>query len=122
MNQALGRLSLLSWLRRPLASSCAAGDSHSSSRTPVGWVRPRRQGCLRGGRGTIFFNPAGLTYLPGKQAVIAGSAINVESSFSGTARHDPLADTARNQRWRQCRRLGFVPRRYVSGSDWGPVG
>jgi long-chain fatty acid transport protein len=38
---------------------------------------------------TIYFNPAGLTLLPGMQAVIAGSAINVQSSFSGTARQTP---------------------------------
>jgi long-chain fatty acid transport protein len=33
---------------------------------------------------TIFFNPAGMTLLPGAQVVIAGSAINLSSDFSGT--------------------------------------
>lgn len=33
---------------------------------------------------TIFFNPAGMTLLPGMQAVVAGSAIFVDSKFSGT--------------------------------------
>jgi long-chain fatty acid transport protein len=33
---------------------------------------------------TIFFNPAGMTLLPGMQVVVAGDAIYVDSSFSGT--------------------------------------
>ncbi|HXV06688.1 MAG TPA: outer membrane protein transport protein, partial [Burkholderiales bacterium] len=34
---------------------------------------------------TIFFNPAGLTLLPGTQAVVAGSAIYLDTEFSPTA-------------------------------------
>ena len=34
---------------------------------------------------TIFFNPAGLTLLPGRQAVVAGSAIYLNSEFNATA-------------------------------------
>jgi long-chain fatty acid transport protein len=34
---------------------------------------------------TIFFNPAGLTLLPGVQAVVAGSAIYLDTEFSSTA-------------------------------------
>jgi long-chain fatty acid transport protein len=34
---------------------------------------------------TIFFNPAGLTLLPGMQAVVAGSAIYLDTEFSSTA-------------------------------------
>jgi long-chain fatty acid transport protein len=33
---------------------------------------------------TIFFNPAGMTLLPGMQVVVAGDAIYVDTQFSGT--------------------------------------
>lgn len=33
---------------------------------------------------TIFFNPAGLTLLPGMQVVVAGSGIYVQNEFTGT--------------------------------------
>lgn len=33
---------------------------------------------------TIFFNPAGMTLLPGMQVVVAGDAIGVDTKFSGT--------------------------------------
>ena len=38
---------------------------------------------------TIYFNPAGLTLLPGMQAVVAGSGLYVQSRFSGTASQTP---------------------------------
>jgi len=34
---------------------------------------------------TIFFNPAGLTLLPGTQVVIAGAGIDIQTQFNGTA-------------------------------------
>ena len=42
---------------------------------------------------TMFFNPAGLTQLPGMQVVVAGSAIYVNSKFSGTGTPQPLVGT-----------------------------
>ena len=33
---------------------------------------------------TIFFNPAGLTLLPGMQAVVSGAGIGLQTQFSGT--------------------------------------
>jgi long-chain fatty acid transport protein len=34
---------------------------------------------------TIFFNPAGMTYLPDRQAVLVGHLIKPQMEFSGTA-------------------------------------
>ena len=34
---------------------------------------------------TIFFNPAGLTLLPGTQVVVSGAGIDIQTQFSGTA-------------------------------------
>jgi long-chain fatty acid transport protein len=38
---------------------------------------------------TMYFNPAGLTQLPGMQAVVAGAGIGVQTQFSGTASQTP---------------------------------
>lgn len=37
---------------------------------------------------TIFFNPAGMTYLPDRQVVVAGHLIRPQAEFSGTVRPD----------------------------------
>jgi long-chain fatty acid transport protein len=37
---------------------------------------------------TIFFNPAGMTYLPDRQVVVAGHLIRPEAEFSGTVSPD----------------------------------
>ena len=37
---------------------------------------------------TIFFNPAGMTYLPDRQVVVAGHLIRPEAEFSGTVTPD----------------------------------
>jgi long-chain fatty acid transport protein len=39
---------------------------------------------------TVFFNPAGMTLLPGPQVVVAGHGVNVDTKFSGTASTAPI--------------------------------
>jgi long-chain fatty acid transport protein len=46
-------------------------------------------GAVAADASTMFFNPAGLTLLPGMQAVVSGAGINVQSEFSGTATLTP---------------------------------
>ena len=42
---------------------------------------------------TIFFNPAGMTLLPGAQVVAAGHGINIDTKFSGSGRTAPIPFT-----------------------------
>jgi long-chain fatty acid transport protein len=42
-------------------------------------------GAVAADASTIFYNPAGLTLLPGMQVVASGAGVNVQSQFSGTA-------------------------------------
>ena len=51
---------------------------------------------------TMFFNPAGLTLLPGMQVVVSGAGIGLQTQFSGTCQPDGRSSrsrdgTARNQ-------------------------
>jgi len=39
---------------------------------------------------TVFFNPAGMSLLPGPQVVVAGHAVNIDTEFSGTASTAPV--------------------------------
>jgi long-chain fatty acid transport protein len=70
---------------------------------------------------TIFFNPAGLTYLPGAQVVVAGSAINLSAEFTDNGSSSiPAALPARPRGGNggDAGGLGFVPNLYASA----PIG
>jgi long-chain fatty acid transport protein len=76
-------------------------------------------GAVAADASTIFFNPAGLTLLPGMQAVVSGTGIYVDSTFSGTASQTPPVGIALgNNTGGNLGGWGFVPAMYFSA----PVG
>ena len=58
---------------------------------------------------TIFFNPAGMTYLPDRQVVVAGHLIRPEAEFSGTVTPDIGGGTGGDAGG-----LAFVPNAYLA--------
>jgi len=75
---------------------------------------------------TMFFNPAGLTQLPGVQAVISGVGINLDVQFSGTAAQTaspaaPVTFPLGNNTGGNAGNWSFVPSAYFStpiGDRW----
>lgn len=70
---------------------------------------------------TIFFNPAGLTYLPGAQVVVAGSAINLSTEFTdnGSSAIPPaVAGLPKGGNGGDAGGIGIVPNLYASA----PIG
>lgn len=63
---------------------------------------------------TIYFNPAGLTYLPGMQVVAAVNAIDVDSRFSNRNSTNPALITGQGGNGGQVGSLAFVPSLYFS--------
>jgi long-chain fatty acid transport protein len=63
---------------------------------------------------TIFFNPAGLTYLPGMQVVGAVNAIDVDSRFSNRSSTLPALITVPGGDGGQAGGLAFVPSLYFA--------
>ncbi|MBI5861261.1 MAG: outer membrane protein transport protein [Rhodocyclales bacterium] len=63
---------------------------------------------------TIYFNPAGLTYLPGMQVVAAVNAIDVDSRFSNRNSTNPALITGQGGNGGQVGGLAFVPSLYFS--------
>jgi long-chain fatty acid transport protein len=72
---------------------------------------------------TIYFNPAGMSFLEGSQFVAAGHAIGLDATFAGTA-NNPLAlggGPATGGNGGQIGDTGFVPNLYLSmpfGERW----
>ncbi len=81
-------------------------------------------GAVAADASTIFFNPAGLTLLPGMQAVVSGAGIYVDSTFSGTASQTagaPVTVPLGNNTGGNLGGWGFVPAAYFStpvGDRW----
>ncbi len=75
---------------------------------------------------TMFFNPAGLTLLPGTQAVISGAGIGLQTQFSGRASQTaappaPVTVPLGTNDGGDAGGWGFVPSLYVStpiGDRW----
>lgn len=70
---------------------------------------------------TIFFNPAGLTYLSGPQLVAAVNAIDVDTRFSNRNSTNPALITVQGGNGGQAGDLAFVPSLYFSlplNSQW----
>lgn len=63
---------------------------------------------------TIYFNPAGLTYLSGPQLVVAVNAIDVDTRFSNRSTTNPALITTARGDGGQAGGLAFVPSVYFS--------
>jgi long-chain fatty acid transport protein len=121
MNQALGRICLLSSIAAAPGIAGAAGFALLEQNASGLGTAYAGSAAAATDASTIFFNPAGLTQLPGMQVVIAGSAINVESSFSGTASMTPPLIPLGTNDGGNAGGWGFVPSAYFSapiGERW----
>ena len=122
MNQALGRIGLLASMAAAPGIASAAGFALLEQNASGLGLAYAGSAASATDASTIFYNPAGLTQLPGRQAVIAGSGLYVQSRFSGTASQTPAAggplgtnDGGNAGGW------GFVPSAYFSapiGDRW----
>lgn len=63
---------------------------------------------------TIFFNPAGMTYLPDNQLVIAGHAIKPSANFSNNGSHSVFGTATAGGNGGDAGDLAFVPNLFFS--------